>query len=234
MRNLILLVILCATTSWRAHACDCIGLTPAQAYTSANAVFVGRVTSLDYTNIPILKVQLKILQSWKGATSDSIAVFTYTGGGSCGVGFQNDSVYLVYITPNTGYPPPFTDSSWTNICFRTNLLRWAQDDLAYLNTTGVKNPPVGERLPNEAQLFQSYPNPFNPTTTIRYVLPQRTRVTLTVFNTFGQQVATLVNETEEAGYHDVRFDASGLASGVYFYRLRAGGYVATKRLLLIR
>ena len=59
-------------------------------------------------------------------------------------------------------------------------------------------------------------------------------MTLSVFNTLGQQVATLVNDTHDAGYHDVRFDASGLASGVYFYRFRAGEYVATKRLLLIR
>ena len=54
---------------------------------------------------------------------------------------------------------------------------------------------------------------------------------LSVFNILGQQVATLVNETQDAGDHDVRFDAGGLASGVYFYRLRAGEYVGTKRLL---
>jgi hypothetical protein len=57
---------------------------------------------------------------------------------------------------------------------------------------------------------------------------------LTVFNTLGQQVATLVNEAQEADYHDVRFDGSGLASGVYFYRIMAGTFVATKKLLLIR
>jgi hypothetical protein len=86
----------------------------------------------------------------------------------------------------------------------------------------------------EFELLQNYPNPFNPSTTIRYALPQRSHVTLTVFNTLGQQVATLVNDSREAGYHDVRFDSSGLASGVYFYRLRAGDYVGTKRLLLLR
>jgi photosystem II stability/assembly factor-like uncharacterized protein len=88
--------------------------------------------------------------------------------------------------------------------------------------------------PGEFRLLQNYPNPFNPTTTIRYALPNRSRVTLSVFNTLGQQVATLVNDTHDAGYHEVRFDGTGLASGVYFYRFRAGEYVATKRLLLIR
>jgi hypothetical protein len=88
--------------------------------------------------------------------------------------------------------------------------------------------------PTVFRLEQNYPNPFNPTTTIRYALPGRVHVTLTVFNALGQEVATLVNDSQDAGYHDVRFDASGLASGVYFYQLRAGDYVATKKLLVLR
>lgn len=83
-------------------------------------------------------------------------------------------------------------------------------------------------------LQQNYPNPFNPTTTIRYAVPQRSLVTLTVFNVLGQQVATLVNGDVEPGYHEVRFDATGLASGVYLYRIQAGSYVDAKKLLLIR
>jgi ligand-binding sensor domain-containing protein len=93
--------------------------------------------------------------------------------------------------------------------------------------------PIGS-IPGRFQLDQNYPNPFNPSTTVRYALPTKAYVNLSVFNTLGQQVATLVNENQEVGYHDVRFDGSGLASGVYFYRLRAGEYVATKRLLLLR
>ena len=88
--------------------------------------------------------------------------------------------------------------------------------------------------PGGAALFQNYPNPFNPSTTIRYALPQRSRVTLTVFNTLGQAVAILVNENQEAGYHDVRFDGSGVASGVYYYRIQAGGYVKTMKMLTVR
>ena len=101
-----------------------------------------------------------------------------------------------------------------------------------LSVTSVSGSPT--TVPQEVHLYQNFPNPFNPTTTIRYAIPQRNYVTLTVFNTLGQQVATLVSESEEAGYHHVKFDGSGLASGVYFYRLRAGEYVATKRLLLVR
>lgn len=84
------------------------------------------------------------------------------------------------------------------------------------------------------ELAQNYPNPFNPSTTIRYVLPRRSHATLTVFSTLGQQVATLVNALQDAGNHDVLFDGSRMASGVYFYRLDADGYVATKRLVIVR
>jgi hypothetical protein len=89
-------------------------------------------------------------------------------------------------------------------------------------------------LPTGLALEQNYPNPFNPSTTIRYSLPRKSSVQLAIFNTLGQRVATLVRGEKEAGYHEVRFEASGLASGVYFYQLQAGEYVATKKLSLLR
>ncbi len=89
-------------------------------------------------------------------------------------------------------------------------------------------------IPASMELSQNYPNPFNPSTTIRYALPPRSHVTLTVFNMLGQQVATLVNGEVEAGYREVQFNASGLASGVYFYRIQAGDYTQVRKLCLIR
>jgi len=91
-----------------------------------------------------------------------------------------------------------------------------------------------ELLPRHIVLGQNYPNPFNPSTTIRYGLPTRSQVTLTVFNTVGQQVAQFQNGEQEAGYHEVKFEGRGLSSGVYFYRLRAGDFLETKRFLLLR
>jgi hypothetical protein len=93
---------------------------------------------------------------------------------------------------------------------------------------------VGRNFPGTFALEQNYPNPFNPSTTICYGLPSRSHVSLTVFNTLGQKVATLVQGEQEAGYHELVFDASGLASGVYLYRLQAGEFVQTKWLLLLR
>lgn len=92
----------------------------------------------------------------------------------------------------------------------------------------------GGGIPERYALLQNYPNPFNPTTTIRYALPRRSQVHLTVFNTLGQQVATLVNGEIDSGYHTVQFDASNLASGVYFYRLRAGSFVASEETALVK
>jgi len=89
-------------------------------------------------------------------------------------------------------------------------------------------------VPTRFGLSQNFPNPFNPSTTIRYGLPNHSQVTLSVFNTLGQQVAQLVNGDMEAGLHEVQFDGSGLSSGVYFYRLQAGSFVETRKLLLVR
>jgi hypothetical protein len=89
-------------------------------------------------------------------------------------------------------------------------------------------------VPDLFVLQQNYPNPFNPSTTVQYALAHRSHVTLTVFNTLGEQVAELVNGEVEAGHHTVQFDASGLATGVYFYRMQAGSFADTKKLLLVR
>lgn len=88
--------------------------------------------------------------------------------------------------------------------------------------------------PREFVLLQNYPNPFNPSTTITYELPQTSHVSLSVYNVLGLEVATLVNQEEPAGAYTVQFNGRGLSSGVYFYRLQAGEFTQTKKLLLVR
>ncbi len=90
-------------------------------------------------------------------------------------------------------------------------------------------------MPTEFSLYQNYPNPFNPSTTIKFALPVDSKVVLEVYNTLGEKVAELVNKNMAAGYHQVQLNGSGLASGVYIYRIRTGnGIIFTKKLMLLK
>jgi hypothetical protein len=88
--------------------------------------------------------------------------------------------------------------------------------------------------PEQFSLNQNYPNPFNPSTTISYSIPTSEFVTLKVFDVLGNEVATFANEEKTSGSYEVEFDASGLASGIYFYQLKAGSFVETKRMVLLK
>jgi hypothetical protein len=114
---------------------------------------------------------------------------------------------------------------------------WVVAEGTVLRTTNGGVTSVSHRdsakVPTEFLLSQNYPNPFNPSTTIRYSLPYRSRVVLTIFNTLGQHVALLQDGEEGSGDHEVKFDARGISSGVYFYRLHAGEFVQTRKLLLL-
>jgi hypothetical protein len=88
--------------------------------------------------------------------------------------------------------------------------------------------------PNDFILSQNYPNPFNPETRIKFAIPSGSDVTLKVYDLLGREVATLVNERLQPGSFETTFDGSGLASGVYFYRLSAGSFVETKKLVMMR
>jgi hypothetical protein len=83
-------------------------------------------------------------------------------------------------------------------------------------------------------LEQNFPNPFNPTTSIRFSVPQTERVELAVFNLNGQQVATLVDQVLTSGVYDVQFGVPGLASGIYFYRLHTPSFQSVKKMTLLK
>ncbi len=118
------------------------------------------------------------------------------------------------------------DTTYTGTIYIDNLR------LSYPgNVTGIREvtgPPSGFGL------FQNYPNPFNPTTAISFQLSTPGHVTLRIYDVLGREIATLVNGNESAGIHTVNFDASRLPSGVYFYRLKAGDFTATKKMLMLK
>jgi hypothetical protein len=108
---------------------------------------------------------------------------------------------------------------------------WRYDTIEFTTTLSVGSE---SGAVSDFQLEQNYPNPFNPSTTINYTLPERSEITLKVYDILGNEVATLVNTTQEAGKYDVSFDATRFASGLYIYTLNAGKYTLSKKMMLIK
>lgn len=114
---------------------------------------------------------------------------------------------------------------------------FGQDSLFVLYNTGNVSGISEEnfqQIPENFSLSQNYPNPFNPSTTIRFELPESDIVTLKIFNILGEEISTLVNTELKAGKHEYQFNANNLSSGIYFYRIQAGSFTETKKMILIR
>lgn len=113
---------------------------------------------------------------------------------------------------------------------------WYLDDIAviYYDTISTSVDENKVQVVKEYSLEQNYPNPFNPTTFINYTIPQSGKVTLKVYNILGIETATLVDENKSSGRHQVKFNAEGLSSGIYFYTLSAGNFSQTKKMILLR
>jgi len=88
--------------------------------------------------------------------------------------------------------------------------------------------------PEKFSLEQNYPNPFNPSTIIRYSIPESGKVTIKIYNTIGKEMTTLVNENKQPGNYEIRYDASKLSSGVYFYKIESGRFIETKKMILLK
>ena len=99
------------------------------------------------------------------------------------------------------------------------------------STTGISDKKIDIK---NYYLKQNYPNPFNPITIIKYSIPQTQKVTLKVYDILGNEIKTLVNETKEPGNYKVKLNGNNLSSGVYFYRIHAGDFVQTKKLVLLK
>jgi hypothetical protein len=109
--------------------------------------------------------------------------------------------------------------------------QWLYDSMTFTLTTDVKG---NNNVVNSFELKQNYPNPFNPSTKISYSIANKSEVSLKVYDVLGKEVATLVNTTKDAGNYEVNFNASNLASGLYIYKLTAGNFVSTKKMMLLK
>ena len=112
----------------------------------------------------------------------------------------------------------------------------AEYKLIVTTDTEISDPVAaeGEELPESFSVSENYPNPFNPSTTFHYSLPQTVNVDVAVFDMLGKRVQTITQGQQSAGTYTVRFDASSLASGMYFYQVRAGEFIQTRKMLLLK
>jgi hypothetical protein len=123
--------------------------------------------------------------------------------------------------------------SYTNGLFfltedtETTWYAWTIDD-------GAVSVEDNDTAPIDFLLEQNYPNPFNPSTTINYAVPEESFIELKVFDALGEEITSLVSETKESGFYNVTFDAANYNSGVYFYQLRTGNFIETKKMILMK
>ena len=146
---------------------------------------------------------------WQDSTSETSAIYTGVNGNS--YAFYSTSVDFV---GNAEAQKNEADTQ-TKVEFSTSI-------------------DAGAGIPTRYVLDQNYPNPFNPSTTIQFGLPEAGKVSLDVFDMTGRRVATLVDESKTAGWHNVTFDASNLASGMYIYRIQSGDFIQTRKLILVK
>ena len=194
---------------------------------SANA-FKTLSASPSFTNVP---ATMEGLVTWyhKPVASGG------AGGNSSGsyyVDWDRRNVLYFRDTMNCAYSTLSAAYTGTTDGFPAGDLNWFPSRHAAWLLTGVATQTTS--VPNKFALSQNYPNPFNPSTQISYVLAAKGLATLKVYNIIGQEVSTLVNGVETAGSHEVKFDASRLSSGVYFYTLRSGNSIETMKMLLMK
>ena len=123
-----------------------------------------------------------------------------------------------------------TNTSFSGTYYLANI--FTEDEV--LGKRNYKSIDLSNLIVTDYTLFQNYPNPFNPSTTIKFQIPNDGFVTLKVYDIIGNEVTTLINEQKPQGRYEVNFNASSLASGVYIYKLQAGSFADTKKMLLLK
>ena len=177
-----------------------------------------------------------------GLPNNDVEVLTIDGGGNKWIGTGGGGLakfdgtnWTVYDESNSGLPSNIVQT----IAIDDNGNKWVGTyfkGLAIYNEDGLVSVDESKKeiVPNNLILYQNYPNPFNPTTTINYSIPKTSNVELKVFDILGRKVVELVNEEKPAGNYTVKFNASKLSSGIYFYQLKTNGFVQTQKMILLQ
>ncbi len=170
--------------------------------------------------VDTIGVQVKTVQ-WNTVTIKGLDALANAG--------KFDPTKPARVGIKVSYPAPYDTTKWSGNLLFDNLIVngiWFGSEIP----DGVKN----SNLPKVYQLYSNYPNPFNPSTMIKYDLPKDSKVVLQVYDVLGREVATLFNGKQPAGSYNLRFDGSDYASGIYFVRLTAGSYIKTQKMMLIK
>lgn len=214
-------------TSKNATTADFSGADPV----AAGYPFIN-VDSAKTPNLVGILNSMEVFQSMVGGT-DTEVLYKYRSSQQPPSEFHGMPVALRHITADLGiivtdFPLYFMEEAEAQQVITNGLMEFGE-------VTGIENDrnnPAAQ--PNKYSLNQNYPNPFNPSTRIRFSIPVQSKVVLRLYNTIGEELRVLVNEEKEAGAYEVEFNANNLPSGVYFYRLRAGNFVKTKKMILLR
>ncbi|MBI4547052.1 MAG: T9SS type A sorting domain-containing protein [Ignavibacteriae bacterium] len=208
------------------------------------------VESLSIIGIPISAETIEVSEGWNliGSISEPVPVSLFASDPpglitSDFFGYEGGYIRTDTIYPGKGYWVKVNQAG--QLTLSSSSQAPASTRIRIVPTSELPPPPpnetaTGATLPKEFTLEQNYPNPFNPLTVIRYQLPVESKVTLRIYNVLGQEVATLVNKIQDAGFKSQDWNAEGIASGFYFYRLSAtpldGGppFIETKKMLLLR
>ena len=192
---------------------------------SANAFI--KLTSFAFNNVPapMTSVVLYCTMPAPNGTGGNSSGGVWPGYDHRFMSYYRDTMDCAYSTGSPAYTGaaggfPVGDLNW----FPSKKAAWLLTDV----------PPSIQGVAETYTLSQNYPNPFNPSTKIDFAIPKQSQVTLKVFNVLGQEVATLVNGVLTPGQHSATFNASKLASGVYFYSLNAGNFVSTRKMMLVK
>jgi hypothetical protein len=194
--------------------------------TSYGGVFVSTNNGTSWTNSGLTNQYVSSL-----AVSGS-TVFAGTDGGGAFVSTNNGTSWTAVnggLTDQYVYALAVSGSYLLAGTYGSSVFRRPLSDFILATPSDKPN-----ALPASFALSQNYPNPFNPSTVISYQLPIGSQISLKVYDVLGREVATLVNERKAAGSYTATFDASKFSSGVYFYKLQAGNFVQTKKMLLVK
>ncbi|GAB4182793.1 MAG: hypothetical protein Kow00108_19750 [Calditrichia bacterium] len=138
------------------------------------------------------------------------------------------------LTPVTMVHGDFNNDDLTDVAVLTINDFSTIFNLNYIVNIGNEGPEPDNKIPQRFSLSQNFPNPFNPTTTIRYDLPERTHVELSIHNILGRKIKTVINGMKPAGRHQIYVDMTGVSSGVYFYRLKTKNFIETKKMIFLK